>query len=303
MGDLQPSVPGLLPLAGAGLSAEPGALLTPADITRLLTEHGLAPRRAAGQNFVIDPNTVRRIVRTAGLSPDDEVLEVGPGLGSLTLGLAAEVRRVIAVEIDAGFVAALTEVLAGVGNVEVVHGDALTVDLDRVVAGRSVRVVANLPYNVATPLLFRLLATPAVVDAYVMVQREVGERWQARVGDPLYAGVSVKLALLAEVRVELSIPRSVFHPVPNVDSVMVRITRRSDAPDQATYRRLATLIEAAFSQRRKTLRNTLRGVADRDRLVAAAAEAGIDLGARADSLDAAAIRRLDHALEHGATSA
>jgi 16S rRNA (adenine1518-N6/adenine1519-N6)-dimethyltransferase len=302
VGDLQPPVPALFPCVGAELSAEPGGLLTPADITRLLTAYGLAPRRTAGQNFVIDPNTVRRIVRTAGLSPGDEVLEVGPGLGSLTLGLAAAVRRVTAVEIDAGFVAALAEVLADVPDVEVVHADALTVDLDRLVGGRPVRAVANLPYNVATPLLFRLLATPAVVDAYVMVQREVGERWQARVGNPLYAGVSAKLALLAEVRVELSIPRSVFHPVPNVDSVMVRISRRSDAPDPETYGRLATLIEAAFSQRRKTLRNTLRGVADPDRLARAAAEAGIDLGARAETLDADAIRRLDLALEHGTPS-
>jgi 16S rRNA (adenine1518-N6/adenine1519-N6)-dimethyltransferase len=303
VGDLRPPVPALLPHTGAELSTEPGGLLTPTDIARLLTEHGLAPRRTAGQNFVIDPNTVRRIVRTAGLSPDDEVLEVGPGLGSLTLGLAAVVRHVTAVEIDAGFVAALVEVLADVHNVEVVHADALTVDLDRLVRDRPVRAVANLPYNVATPLLFRLLATPAVVDAYVMVQREVGERWQARVGTPLYAGVSAKLALLAEVRVELSIPRSVFHPVPNVDSVMVRISRRLDAPDPATYGRLATLIEAAFSQRRKTLRNTLRGVADPARLADAAAAAGIDLGARAETLDADAIRRLDLALEHGTTSA
>ena len=252
---------------------------------------------------MIDPNTVRRIVRAAGLAPDDEVLEVGPGLGSLTLGLAGAVRRVTAVEIDAGFVSALAEVLAGVDNVEVVHADALTVDLDHLVAGRPVRAVANLPYNVATPLLFELLATPAVVDAFVMVQREVGERWQARVGDPLYAGVSAKLALLAEVGVELSIPRSVFHPVPNVDSVMVRVSRRADAPDPATYRRLATLIEAAFAQRRKTLRNPLRGVADRERLAAAAVEAGVDLGARAETLDAGAIRRLDRALEQGTASA
>jgi len=303
VGDLQPSVPGLLPFAGTPLSPEPGGLLTPADVTRLLSERGLAPRRAAGQNFVIDPNTVRRIVRTAGLSPADEVLEVGPGLGSLTLGLAAAARHVVAVEIDAGFVAALDQVLAGVDNVEVVHADALTVDLEQLVAGRPVRAVANLPYNVATPLLFRLLATPAVIDAYVMVQREVGERWQAQVGDPSYAGVSAKLALLAEVQVELSIPRSVFHPVPNVDSVMVRVSRRPDAPDEATYRRLATLIETAFSQRRKTLRNTLRSVASRERLAAAAAEAGIDLGARAESLDAAAIRRLDQALDRRATDA
>lgn len=293
----------LQPEAGPALSAAShGGLLTPADVTRLLAEHGLAPRRTAGQNLLIDPNTVRRIVRTAGLSPDDEVLEIGPGLGSLTLGLAPVVRHVTAVEIDAGFVSALGEVLAGVDNVEVVHADALAVDLDQLVAHRPVRAVANLPYNVATPLLFRLLASTSVVDAYVMVQREVGERWQAQVGQPLYAGVSAKLALLAEVQLELTIPRSVFHPVPNVDSVMVRVTRRSDAPDPDTYRRLAGLIEAAFAQRRKTLRNTLRAVADPDRLAAAASAAGVDLAARAETLDVAAIRRLDRALQRGATT-
>ena len=286
----------LLTDAGVELSAGPRALLTPTDIARLLVDHGLAPRRSAGQNFVVDPNTVRRIVASAGLLADDEVLEIGPGLGSLTLGLAQAVRKVTAVEIDAGFVAALAEVLTGVGNVEVVHADALAADLEEVVAGRPVRAVANLPYNVATPLLFRLLATPAVIDAYLMVQREVGERWQARPGHPLYAGVSAKLALLAQVRVELSIPRAVFHPVPNVDSVMVRVTRRPDAPDPATYRRLAALIDAAFAQRRKTLRNTLRAVADGDRLTAAAEAAGIDLGARAETLDVTAIQRLDAAL-------
>lgn len=284
------------PQAGPALSTERPGLLTPADVTRLLAEHGLATRRSAGQNLLVDPNTVRRIVRSADLAPADHVLEVGPGLGSLTLGLAAAVRRVTAVEIDAGFVAALGEVLAEVDNVEVVHGDAMTVDLDRLVAGGPVRVVANLPYNVATPLLFRLLASSSVVDAYVMVQREVGQRWQARVGERLYGGVSAKLALLAEVRVELTIPRTVFHPVPNVDSVMVRVTRRPDAPDPETYARLASLTEAAFSQRRKTLRNTLRNVAEPERLAAAAAAADIELSARAEVLDAAAIRRLGRAL-------
>ncbi len=294
---------GLLTHAGVELTAAPRALLTPTDVARLLADHGLAPRRSAGQNFVVDPNTVRRIVASAGLSSEDEVLEIGPGLGSLTLGLVEVVRKVTAVEIDAGFVAALDEVLAGIDNVEVVHADALAADLQELVAGRPVRVVANLPYNVATPLLFRLLATPAVTDAYLMVQREVGERWQARPGHPLYAGVSAKLALLAEAKVELSIPRSVFHPVPNVDSVMVRVTRRDDAPAPVTYRRLAALIDAAFSQRRKTLRNTLRSVADAERLAAAAVAAGIDLGARAETLDVEAIRRLDAALGDDATSA
>jgi len=286
----------MLPVAGSVLSGGPGALLTPTDVARLLREHGLAPRRSAGQNFVVDPNTVRRIVGAADLDPDDEVLEIGPGLGSLTLGLAAAVRRVTAIELDAGFVAVLAEVLDGLDGVEVLHADALATDLAALLGGRRVRAVANLPYNVATPLLFHLLAAPQVVDAYVMVQREVGERWQARVGQPLYAGVSLKLALLADVRVDLAVPRSVFHPVPNVDSVMVRVSRREDAPPAQDYARLAGLVDAAFAQRRKTLRNTLRRVIDPDRLAAAARAAGLDLGARAETLDVAALRRLDAAL-------
>jgi 16S rRNA (adenine1518-N6/adenine1519-N6)-dimethyltransferase len=266
-------------------------------VARLLREYGLAPRRSAGQNFVVDPNTVRRIVAAAGLDGDDEVLEIGPGLGSLTLGLAAVVRRVTAIEVDAGFVTALEQVLAGLEHVEVVHADALATDLGLLLEGRRVRAVANLPYNVATPLLFHLLAAPSVVDAYLMVQREVGERWQARVGQPLYAGVSLKLALLAEVRIDLSVPRAVFHPVPNVDSVMVRVTRRTDAPDPDRYARLAALVDAAFAQRRKTLRNTLRQLVEPERLAAAAEVAGIDLGARAETLDTAALVRLADALD------
>jgi len=245
---------------------------------------------------VVDPNTVRRIVAASGIGADDHVLEIGPGLGSLTAGLAPVARRVTAVEIDAGFVAALEEVLAGVPNVEVVHADALSADLSAVVSGQVVRAVANLPYNIATPLLFHLLEAPAVSDAYLMVQREVGERWQAGVGHPLYAGVSLKLALQAEVAVDLSVPRSVFHPVPNVDSVMVRVTRRADAPDHDTYTRQAALVDAAFAQRRKTLRNNLRRVLPPAVLATAAEVAGVDLSARAETLDLAALRRLDAAV-------
>jgi 16S rRNA (adenine1518-N6/adenine1519-N6)-dimethyltransferase len=265
-------------------------------VQRLLREHGLAPRKAAGQNFVVDPNTVRRIVAAARLRPIDTVLEIGPGLGSLTLGLAAVAGRVVAVEIDAGMVAALSEVLADHGDVEVVHADALQVPLGDLVDGGPARVVANLPYNTATPLVMRALEDPAITDLFVMVQREVGERWSARPGDPLYAGVSCKLALLAHPEVALTIPRSVFHPVPNVDSVMVRLLRREDAPGPADRARLFGLIDAAFAQRRKTLRNNLRRVIDAEVLVAAAEEADIDLGARAETLGPADLVRLDAAL-------
>jgi 16S rRNA (adenine1518-N6/adenine1519-N6)-dimethyltransferase len=228
------------------------------------------------------------------------VLEIGPGLGSLTLGLADAARRVVAVEIDAGFIGVLAEVLGGRDDVEVVHDDALRADLGALVGGGPARLVANLPYNVATHLVVRALEEPAISDLFVMVQREVGERWSARPGHPLYAGVSCKLALLARPEVALTVPRTVFHPVPNVDSVMVRIVRHPDAPAPADRERLFKLIDAAFAQRRKTLRNNLRRVIDPDVLATAADEAGIDLAARAETLGPADLVRLDDALRRRA---
>ena len=239
---------------------------------------------------------MRRIVAAANLDAHDVVLEIGPGLGSLTLGLAEQAERVIAVEIDAGFIAVLDEVLHGIENVEVVHADALRSDLAALVGGRPARLVANLPYNIATPVVFRALSDPTIIDAFVMVQREVAERWQAQVGDPAYGAVSLKLGLIAEVSIEFSIPRSVFLPAPNVDSAMVRLTRRCPPPSMEQWERLCDLADTAFSQRRKTLRNTLRGIADADHLAVAAHAAGIDLGLRAEMLRGEDVRRLDAAL-------
>ncbi len=270
--------------------------MTPTEARRLLEDYGLAPRRSAGQNFVVDPNTVRRIVTAAELHPDDTVLEFGPGLGSLTLPLADAVRHVVAVEIDAGFVQVLQDRFADRDDVRIVHADAMAVDLREILGGVPARLVANLPYNVATPLVVHALDAPEVVDAFVMVQREVGQRWCAPPGHPLRAGISVKLQLLADVEVVFPIPRTVFYPVPNVDSVMVRLRRRVDAPGGTEREALAELVEAAFAQRRKTLRNTLRRVADRDHLEAAAMAAGVDLGARAETLPKEAFRRLATAL-------
>ncbi len=271
-------------------------LLTPRDVSDLLREHGLAPRKTDGQNFLVDPNTVRRIVAAASLQPDDQVLEIGPGLGSLTLGLADQVRRIVAVEIDAGLVRALKDTVGHLEHVEVVHADALRSDLGTVLGGAPARLVANLPYATATPLLFHALAEPAVTDAFVMVQREVGERWAADVGDPSYGAVSIKLALVADVEVAFTIPRTVFIPAPRVDSVMVRVRRRHDAPPLAQLERLTRLVDAAFAARRKTLRNTLGAVVAPEQLAEAAAQAGVDLGARAETLAPADLQRLDAAL-------
>lgn len=272
--------------------------LTPTDVRRLLAEHGLAPRKSSGQNFVVDPNTVRMIVDAAGVGPEDTVLEIGPGLGSLTIPLANVAARVVAVEIDSGLARVLETTFADDGHVTILHADALQTDLAGVVDGGPAVLVANLPYNVATPLVMHALESgEAIREQYVMVQREVGERWSARVGHPLYSSVSVKIALMAEAAVDLTIKRNVFHPVPNVDSVMVRITRRPDAPAEAARLRLFEVIDTAFAQRRKTLRNTLRSLASSEDLAAAFDAAGIDGSARAETLTPADFVRLTAALD------
>ena len=273
-------------------------LLTPATAQAVLDRHGLATRRRDGQHLLVDPNTVRRIVAAADLDPDDVVLEVGPGIGSLTLGLADVVRRVVAVELDAGFVTALHDVLADadVATVEVVHADALAVDLAALVGGGPARLVANLPYNVATAIVVEALASAAFDGVFVMVQREVGERWAARAGRPAYSGVSAKLGVLATVTVALQVPRGVFLPVPNVDSVMVRLDRRPDAPDPAGFARVARVVDTAFAQRRKTLRNTLRDLGGTAVVTGALLAAGVDPGARPETLDPETFVRLTDAL-------
>ena len=261
---------------------EPPVTITPRVAADLLARHGLAPRKAAGQNFVVDPNTVDRIVAGAQLAPGDTVLEIGPGLGSLTLPLARTVRRVVAVEVDTGLAGVVADLTAPLGTVEVHVADALRADLDALL-GEPARLVANLPYNVATPLLFTALDTRHVVDAYVMVQREVGERWAAVAGDRLYAGVSVKVALAGTARIDLTVPRGVFLPVPNVDSVMVRVVRHADGLSREDRAWVARVVDAAFAQRRKTLRNTLRATFD-DAAVPALEAAGVDPSARAETV-------------------
>ncbi|CAN5365013.1 16S rRNA (adenine(1518)-N(6)/adenine(1519)-N(6))-dimethyltransferaseRsmA [soil metagenome] len=260
------------------------ALLGPREIRGLLRRHGIAPRRSAGQNFVVDPNTVRKMVRLAGVAAGDVVCEVGPGLGSLTLALREVGARVVAVEVDAGLVRALAGVLAGDAGVRVVHADALGVDLAALVDGGPAALVANLPYGVATPLMLRALAAGAFDRLTVMVQREVGRRWAARVGDPLYGAVSVKVAALADARVLSGVSRHAFLPEPNVDSVIVGLRPRPwDRPVDRD--RVVALVDAGFAQRRKRLRNALArpGLTPAD-VEAALAGAGLDAGARAEEL-------------------
>ncbi|HWD56257.1 MAG TPA: 16S rRNA (adenine(1518)-N(6)/adenine(1519)-N(6))-dimethyltransferase RsmA [Acidimicrobiales bacterium] len=265
-----------------------------ADIAQLLSAHGLRPSRALGQNFVADPNTVRRIARLAGLSSGDRVLEIGAGLGSLTLALAETGARVVAVETDRLLVPVLRSVVEPAG-VEVVEGDALTLDVASLLAQRGAgpwSLVANLPYNVATPLVLRTLTqVSSVTRLLVMVQREVGERMAAAAGESGYGAVSVRVAYFARAEVVGRVPASVFIPRPRVESVLVRLVRhRAPAVDPAlvSYERLDTVVRAGFNQRRKMLRRALAGVVDPDAFV----RAGVRPEARAEELDVAAWGRL-----------
>jgi 16S rRNA (adenine1518-N6/adenine1519-N6)-dimethyltransferase len=258
--------------------------LSGADVRRLLAEHGLAPSRARGQNFVVDPNTVRRIARLAGVGPGDRVVEIGAGLGSLTLALAETGASVTAIEVDGGLVPVLREVVEPAG-VTVVEGDALRLEWSALLGdgGAPWVLVANLPYNVATPLIADLLdGVPAIARMLVMVQREVGERLAAGPGDEAYGAVSVKVAYWAVARVVGRVPPTVFHPVPNVESALVRIDRRPSPAVPAEVDRdwLFRLVAAGFGQRRKMLRRSLAGLVDPD----AFAAAGVRPEARAEEL-------------------
>lgn len=266
-----------------------------ADISRLLSDHGLAPRRAFGQNFVIDSNTVRRIARLAQIGPGDHVLEIGAGFGSLTLALAETGAQIHAIEIDNGIVEVLRDVVADVENVRVIHGDALTLDWSPLIKiSTHWHVIANLPYNVATPLVADLLdRVPEVEHMLVMVQREVAERFVAAPRTPAYGAVSVKIGYWAEARIVGDVPATVFFPKPKVASALVDIRRRpTPAVNDVVAGELFALVRAGFSQRRKMLRRALSGLVPAD--VFTIAEVSPE--SRAEELDLVAWGRLCAAL-------
>ncbi|WCO65551.1 16S rRNA (adenine(1518)-N(6)/adenine(1519)-N(6))-dimethyltransferase RsmA [Iamia majanohamensis] len=244
--------------------------LTRTQAVALLEAHDLAPSRALGQNFVVDPNTVRRIARLAAVGPGDPVVEIGAGLGSLTLALADTGAEVTAVEVDRHVLPVLREVVADAG-VRVVEGDALELDWAEVLAGHpSWTLVANLPYNVATPLVLDLLDdVPAIGRMLVMVQREAGERLAAEVGDAAYGIPSVKVRYWATARLVGRVSAEVFLPRPRVESALVEITRRDAPATAADPERLFALVRAGFGQRRKMLRRSLAALVDDDAFTAA----------------------------------
>ncbi len=284
--------------------------LTRTGINQLLERHGLTPSRALGQNFLADRSMIDKIVRLAGVEPGDLVVEIGPGLGSLTLGLCQAGADVVAIEIDRYLMPALREVVghlettghppptddpiataaaggeadrevaaggeAGgrrLGSVQLVNADVRQVDWGRLLDGRSAKVVANLPYNIATPLILDLLAAePLLVSWLVMVQREAGERLVAGPGSKTYGIPSVLLSYWAEARIVGSVGNELFVPRPNVESVLVRIDRSPRPRVDADFDRLSQLVRTSFGQRRKMLRRSLASLVTIDQLEAAAIE-------------------------------
>jgi 16S rRNA (adenine1518-N6/adenine1519-N6)-dimethyltransferase len=273
--------------------------LTRRQVRDLLAEHGLSPSRALGQNFVADPNTVRRIARLARVGPGDRVVEVGPGLGSLTVALAETGAEVTAVEVDRHLLPVLRSVVEPAG-VRVVEGDAMTLDWDEVLGGDAAgggearwALVANLPYNVATPLVLDLLArVPAIDRMLVMVQREVGERLAAGPGSKAYGIPSVKVAYQAQAEMVGRVPPTVFLPRPRVESALVRLRRLPGPPVDADPERLFRLVEAGFGQRRKMLRRSLASLVDPP----AFERAGVRPDARAEELSLEDWARLANAM-------
>jgi 16S rRNA (adenine1518-N6/adenine1519-N6)-dimethyltransferase len=274
-------------------------LLGPGDIRELAAQLGVRPSKRLGQNFVVEAGTVRKIAALAGLRPDDVVLEVGPGLGSLTLALLeAGPGRVVAVEIDLALAGELPRIVSArapalAGRLAVVPADALRVGPPDLPAAPSV-LVANLPYNVAVPVLLHLLgAVGSLERALVMVQAEVADRICAAPGSRVYGAPSAKLAWYADARPAGTVPRTVFWPVPNVDSRLVALYRHDPPATPASREEVFGVIDAAFGQRRKTLRAALAGwagsAAEAERLLRAA---GIDPGARGESLGVAQFARL-----------
>jgi 16S rRNA (adenine1518-N6/adenine1519-N6)-dimethyltransferase len=259
--------------------------LSRSDVQRLLAEHGIRPSKALGQNFVADPNTVERIARLAELRTGETVVEVGAGLGSLTLALAATGAQVLAIEVDSRLLDALGETVAGL-DVEVVRNDALRLDWTELLEGRNgpIALVANLPYSVATAVVVRVLEqAPSIDRLLVMVQREVGERWVATPGSRAYGAVSVKIAYWTLASVVGRVPPTVFVPRPTVDSVLVKLARRSEPavdPAIVPYPRFEAVVRAGFAHRRKMLRSSLAGVVETGAFEAA----GVPSSARAEEL-------------------
>jgi 16S rRNA (adenine1518-N6/adenine1519-N6)-dimethyltransferase len=280
------------------------SLATPSETIAALKRHGLVTKKSLGQHFLIDDNVVGRIITLAALSGDETVLEVGPGIGTLTVALCEHAGSIVAVERDADLLPVLAETTAGCGRLHVVRADAVTVEPDVLAAafGPPAALVANLPYGVAATVVLRFFEElPTLQSATVMVQAEVANRMSADPGSKDFGAYSVKLRLFARPEGRFAVPRTCFMPPPRVDSAVLRLVRRPLAEDPALLRAAARVADAAFAQRRKTIRNSLKSTlgVDASLLDVLLAQAGIDGGSRAEELPVERFIALGEALlEH-----
>jgi 16S rRNA (adenine1518-N6/adenine1519-N6)-dimethyltransferase len=273
-------------------------LTSPGFVSRLLARHQIRLQKKWGQNFLVDENIIRKIVDTAGIGQEDTVLEIGPGIGTLTVALARRAKKVLAVEIDGRLIAVLKETLAEYPNVEIINADALELDYRQLLAGKEpVRLVANLPFNVATPLLYRWLkdSTPPFCGLVCMVQKEVAQRITAAPGGRDYGGLSVVCRYAAEARLAFRVPGTVFFPRPEVaGAVVAMLPRCNRSLDPVLEPLFFKVVEAAFAQRRKTLKNTLENSFPllKGELAAVAGSTGINLSRRGETLNVTEFAKL-----------
>jgi 16S rRNA (adenine1518-N6/adenine1519-N6)-dimethyltransferase len=273
--------------------------LSRSDASRQLEGAGLRAKRALGQNFVVDPNTVRKIARLANIEGHGHVVEIGAGLGCLTLALAETDAEVTAVEVDDALIPLLTENVGELSNVRIVHADAMKIRWDDLLSnGENWALVANLPYNVATPLVADILDfVPRVQRMLVMVQKEVGERFCASPSTEAYGALSVKVAFYATARIVGLVPASVFLPKPNVESALVEIVRHPSPLDSTVNpQQLFSLVKMGFAKRRKMLRGAMAGRVTPEQFEAA----GILPTARAEELTVHDWIRLCHVVDANA---
>jgi 16S rRNA (adenine1518-N6/adenine1519-N6)-dimethyltransferase len=280
---------------GSSTCASPGERgLGAGAIRDLARRHGIRPSKSLGQHFLIDPNLARAVAAEAEAGPDTRVVEIGAGLGSLTVALAATGADVLAIEFDRAVLPALDEVTAPFPSVRVMHADAMRLAWPAVLGPGGWTLCANLPYNIAVPLVLDTLAeVPAIGRWVVMVQREVGERLVARPGQEHFGAVSLRVAYHASASIVRRVPASVFWPRPNVDSVLVRADRLEAPPVAAEERSLWRVVDGSFAERRKTMRNALRRLGlGADEADAALRSCGVAPNARPEELDLATFAAL-----------
>ncbi len=267
-------------------------LYEPSTIKRIREEFGFKFSKSLGQNFLTDKNIIDRIVEGSGIGPEDLVIEIGPGIGVITYEAAQLAKKVVAVEIDKSLLPILEKTLGEFDNVRVINEDILKLDLNSVIAeeeGRNVKIMGNLPYYITTPIIMKILEDGVKADSItIMMQKEVADRIKAAPGSKVYGALSVAVQYYCTVDKVANVPRSMFVPQPNVDSIVLRLNIRKEKPVELSNEKLFfDCVKAGFGQRRKTLLNSLQNIkgVTKEIIVESLQAAGIDAGRRAETLD------------------